>query len=259
MEAQMPNCTHKNLNSASLNPIDSFVLFNGGIEVEERPCVGRTAVSTKAYLDSSKDLCVKILREKPALVVQNNYYDYIVNFSRCDKSTQEAILDMYHPPLNEDDLARKKKASAERLYQQLQSRKKLLHYSVDFIHKLLTIFASNAHEYTYRAAENGNQDEEENNNKCAALFIWGSKIAHSCHPNLAYTSKTKDGALEYQIIRTPIQVGDVLSFSYISKNLYKIPTYKVIHACDLCFSTQLDQLDQLDQPDFFANHFLSSR
>jgi len=218
---------------------DTFVLHKDGIAVEERPKVGRTAVSTRAY--SSQDFGLKILRETPALVVQNNYYDYVVQFASCDKSTQAAIFDMYHPPLD-DELGKKKLASAQKLYQQIQAMTKsksaavigsttgpaasLKNYNVEFLHKLLAIFACNAHEYTYRPNSDNDNQNDNNRSATAALFIWGSKIAHSCHPNLAYTSKTHDGALEYQIIRTPIHCGDVLSFSYISKNLYKIPTYK---------------------------------
>ena len=36
----------------------------------------------------------------------------------------------------------------------------------------------------------------------AALFLYGSKVAHSCSPNVAYSSRTIDEKLEYKAIQS---------------------------------------------------------
>jgi hypothetical protein len=104
---------------------------------------------------------------------------------------------------------------------------------VEFIHKLLAIQATNAHEYfgTMSSSSDGDLTQHEyvdggivNNIGKAALFIYGSKISHSCSPNVSYSSKTLDGALEYKVIR-PITVGEVVTFTYI-KDVYQTPTFE---------------------------------
>jgi hypothetical protein len=63
-----------------------------------------------------------------------------------------------------------------------------------------------------------------NNAGEAALFIYGSKIPHSCSPYVSYLSKTVDGALEYKVIR-PITMGEVVAFTYM-EDLYQTPTFE---------------------------------
>jgi hypothetical protein len=55
----------------------------------------------------------------------------------------------------------------------------------------------------------------------AALFVYGSKIAHSCLPNVSPNTKTEDGCIEYKVIR-PLKKGDLVEFAYIG-NIFVTP------------------------------------
>ena len=98
--------------------------------------------------------------------------------------------------------------------------------NVELIHKLIAIVVTNGHQYYGRPdvayAEffglPGQQGTDMN-----ALFVYGSKVAHSCEPNTAYSSKTADGCLEYKLIR-PLKEGDLVTFSYLDK-LFATPTH----------------------------------
>lgn len=113
---------------------------------------------------------------------------------RSDAATQQAILDMYHPPLSAPAIVGLKKAALALCLSGVG-------IDVALIHKLLAIVATNAHQYygervaaaggDMRLYETVSISEAPN----SALFVYGSKIAHSCQPNLSYTSKTEDGAL----------------------------------------------------------------
>ena len=46
----------------------------------------------------------------------------------------------------------------------------------------------------------------------AALFDLGSKVAHSCCPNVSYTSKRRHGGLVYLAIR-PIDADEMVTYS----------------------------------------------
>jgi hypothetical protein len=152
--------------------------------------------------------------------------DYLQNFAAADESIQNGILDMYHPPLSAP--------SVRSLATEARGLKKSgIFIDVEFIHKLLAIMATNAHEYfgTVSSSTDGNLTQYEqvgfgktNNTGKAALFIYGSKIPHSCSPNVSYSSKTVDGALEYKVIR-PITPGEVVAFTYMD-DLYQTPTFE---------------------------------
>ncbi len=57
----------------------------------------------------------------------------------------------------------------------------------------------------------------------SALFLFASKLPHSCNPNSTHTSRTKDGKLEYKVTREIIE-GQIVSFSYIH-DLWETPTH----------------------------------
>jgi SET domain len=82
----------------------------------------------------------------------------------------------------------------------------------------------------------------------SALFVFGSKIAHSCAPNVSDTSQTEDGALEYKVTR-PIALGEEATFSYIG-NLYQTPMYK---RCEQLLNTKsfLCGCSRCSGPDYY--------
>jgi hypothetical protein len=65
---------------------------------------------------------------------------------------------------------------------------------------------------------NGHQYQQTN----VAIFIMGSKLSHSCVPNVAYSSTADDGCLEY-IMLQPIKKDDEITFSYLS-DIYETST-----------------------------------
>lgn len=212
--------------SATLTEYDlsASVIENNGIRIETRPGMGRVTVATKPF-----DLLhAKVVREKPALVFKaGDNLDYLQKFAAADESTQNGILDMYHPPLSAPSVS-SFAAVAHWL------KKFGVFNDVVFIHKLLAIMATNAHEYfgTMSSSLDGDLTQYEqvgvgkvNNTDKAALFIHGSKIPHSCSPNVAYSSKTIDGALEYKVVR-PITAGEVVTFTYM-EDLYQTPSFEL--------------------------------
>ena len=74
------------------------------------------------------------------------------------------------------------------------------------VQKLLLIGRMNAHTYI------GTAYEGDSTTSRAALFPHGSKIEHSCLPNMSHASKT--GQLIYSVIRA-VKTGDYVSTSYI--------------------------------------------
>ena len=126
-------------------------------------------------------------------------------FKAAPETCKDAILDMFHPPLE---------GSTQHIKNRRQEAKihaKQLGMDVTLILKLLLIRDTNAHSFS---GQKENYSETLwGSPKLAALFDLGSKAAHSCHPNIEYSSKQFYG-LEYRAIR-PIVKGDYLLYSYI--------------------------------------------
>ena len=187
--------------------LELLVVENNGLAViRNHPEMGRVTVATRSFEfdgDSSSSLLELVLREHPALICRaNDYIDYMEQFLECPEEVQVGILDMFYQPLS-SPMGKSLIEPAKLLYQ--------LGALDDFhvLHQLLSIYATNAHQYR--------SDK-------SAMPILGSKIPHSCHPNLGYSScKYDDGSISYHVIRRPIQEGEILSFSYLS-DLYETPT-----------------------------------
>jgi hypothetical protein len=222
----MADDRHRNRSKSATSTEDDLgasVIENNGIRIETRLGMGRVTVATKPF-----DLLhAKVVREKPALVFKaGDFLDYLEKFAAVDDSIQDGILDMYHPPLSAPSVSSLAPVA-------LWLKKSGPFKDVEFIHKLLAIMATNAHEYfgTMSSVTDGDLTRYEqagvgtvNNTGKAALFIYGSKIPHSCDPNVSYSSRTIDGALEYKVIR-PIAMGEVVAFTYM-KDLYQTPTFE---------------------------------
>jgi hypothetical protein len=184
---------------APLVDLELLVLENNGLRVISHPEMGRVAVATRSFDRLSLET---VLREKPALICKaNDYLDFMEQFLECPEESQVGILDMFYQPLS-SPMGKSLMEPAQILYMLGALA------DVHVIHQLLSIYATNAHQY---------QDDK------SAMPILGSKISHSCQPNLAYSSEYyDDGSISYHAIR-PIQQGDILSFSYLS-DLSETPT-----------------------------------
>jgi hypothetical protein len=177
--------------------LEALVVQNNGLTINHRPGMGRVTVATRDF-DTLQEI---VLREQPAVICQSNdFMEYLERFLELDEEIQVGIIDMFYQPL-QSSMGKSLIEPAKILY--------MLGVIEDFnlIHQLLSIYATNAHQY------------QDNN---SALPIFGSKIPHSCLPNVGYSSQTTDGCLEYKVIR-PIQKGEVVSSSYLS-DLFETPT-----------------------------------
>jgi hypothetical protein len=182
-------------------------------KVVRDPNLGRIVIATK-------DIPVgqPLLREAPALFWKSDdWIGFLTKFNALPEEYRRGILDMYHPPLDSPAMARFALVSRDIQHQYQSSM------TCELIHKLLAIVITNTHQYY------GNPDSEYEevfrrvDSGKSALFLYASKVAHSCQPNTAYTSKTQDGKLEYKVIRA-IHTGDMVTFSYLDK-LYETPTF----------------------------------
>mgnify|MGYP005855143581 CR=1 FL=1 len=228
--ASNQECTSKAFGSTSIGSdacevdLEASLVKNGGVVIQKSSGVGRYAVANRSF----DVLYETIIREKPALVWQSeNYSDYIRRYDAASPSTKEVILDMYHPPLSHPSSAK------SNILGEYLCKSEDISHPVDLVCKLLVIAFSNAHEYwgysgtvtcdSLTAYEQIGYDKRITASR-SALFAYGSKISHSCDPNVTYTSKTPDGALEYKVVR-PINSGDPVTFSYLG-DIYQTPTEK---------------------------------
>ena len=193
-----------------------LVESNAGTVVKEQPSMGRVVVATK-LIDTTG---TKVIRERPSLVWKgNDWRDFLRKFQSCSSSLQGAILDMFHPPLDSDRIL-PFRVLAQRLVEYE------IVNNIDLIHKLIAIVQTNGHQYYGVPSVSYTETfglPGMHTTELSALFVYASKVAHSCIPNTAYTSKTQDGCLEYKLIR-PISDGEMVTFSYLEK-LFVTPTH----------------------------------
>lgn len=207
--------------------MESLLIDNNGVEISSDESLGRIVVANKDFVNSFG----VIVRERPALIWDaipsqflTGYQNFLQAYSQQTREIKEQVQQLFHPPLDGDSsMVNTLRPVAQQL--ELSHRE----YDVGFIHKLLTILASNAHQYYgYRDESRGDLRQHESSLRAPgcgklALYLFGSKVQHSCNPNATYTSKTPDGALEYKAVRT-IKAGEQVSFSYIG-DLFHTPTF----------------------------------
>lgn len=210
--------------------MESLLIDNNGVLVTNKENHGRIVVTNRDFNDHFGVL----VRERPAIVWDAapsqflvGYGNFLNEYSQLSSETKSQILQLFHPPLDGiSSMVTTLRSIAEQLA--------LLHkeYDVDLIHKLLVILASNAHQYyglIQTEPDDGNLRKHETvsgSQECMklALYLFGSKVQHSCNPNSMYTSKTVDGALEYTVVKS-IKAGEQVSFSYIG-DLFHTPTFQ---------------------------------
>jgi hypothetical protein len=194
----------------------SCVVWMEDTKIGTRPGMGRVVIATR----DMDVLGAKLIREKPALVwSEHDWPEFLQKFQDSTPSRQRAVLDMFHPPLSSEAILPLRGQA-----QRLAARSSI--GDVDLVHKLLAIVETNCHQY-YGYADIAYAEvigfQRPTGPTTSALFVYGSKVAHSCLPNTAYSSKTTDGCLEYMLIR-PLKEGDSVTFSYLEK-LFETPTH----------------------------------
>lgn len=87
------------------------------------------------------------------------------------------------------------------------------------VRKLLSIVETNCHQYYGTNEDKVSIDVNQKHPSLtqSALFAVGSKATHSCDPNCVYTSKLGP-FLAYRALK-PIQIGELITFSYIADRL----------------------------------------
>ena len=217
-----PNELHDGINNISLEGGDSFLYCNiesaDFVAVESRTGdLGRVVVATKDVA-----IGIKIIRERPILVNKSGDWSGMISaFMALDKKSKNGVLNMFHPPLSSQSVqSQHLKLQAEYLGRQLSMDSTL-------VHKLMAISNCNGHEYYGCDNELYHEAPRESFSRKSsgkmALFLFGSKVAHSCNPNVTYSSRTSDGKLEYKVICS-IKAGDMVTFSYIDE-LLETPTH----------------------------------
>jgi len=151
-------------------------------------------------------------------------------FQAASETCKAAILDMFHPPLEGSTHHIKNRREEAKIHA------KQLGMDFALTLKLLLIRDTNAHSFSGQTEEYAEIQNVDQSRKLslAALFDLGSKAAHSCDPNIEYSSKQFYG-LEYRAIR-PILEGEYLCFSYIG---------------DLWTSSQVERQNALLMSKFF--------
>lgn len=177
--------------------LELFLVENKGLKVVSNPSMGRVIVATRDFDEPL--LHTTILREQPALVCeQQDYMDYMEQFLESPLPVQVGLLDMFFQPLDSP------------MGESLAEPAKLLFMlgvleDLTVIHQLLSILMTNGHQYLQTKS---------------AIPLFASKFAHSCHPNVGYSSA--NGYLEYKLLR-PIKAGELVTFSYLA-DLLETPT-----------------------------------
>jgi hypothetical protein len=158
-----------------------------------------------------------VLSESPLLVWENpkkdstvGIFNYVVAFLALPSAQQQQVLDMKYPEL----LTTPRMARYIPVAEELHKNPKCSSLSVEQIHTLIAVAESNCHQY-YGTGSLAELKAKPTTAK-AALFYLGSKVNHSCRPNLQYSSQNSDGHLKYKAI-CDIKEGDELTFSYIGE------------------------------------------
>jgi hypothetical protein len=190
--------------SRSDDDLEALVETAGESRVVEQPGLGRVVVASRDFAVGDT-----ILREAPVLVWDgDDWKAFLEGVDALPDGQTNGILDMFHPPLE---------SACCRLLRGTASHLTTAPYAMDKRFRLMAIASANSHAYYGRTSIDyhettsflGSRQETK-----SAQFLYASKVAHSCHPNAAYSSKTPDGKMEYKCIR-PILMGDMVTFSYL--------------------------------------------
>ena len=143
------------------------------------------------------------------------------SFISASQDIKFQVLEMFHPPLeSSNDLLE--------LSYFFSTKPSLKSLSKEVIHKLLMIANINCHAYLggletgggakYTEKILGKGESNAYSDSRSALFSVASKAAHSCNPNVTYSSQ-HGPFLRYSATRN-IEIGDQITFAYIGE-LYK--------------------------------------
>jgi len=168
-----------------------------------------------------------VLLEPPAIVFdeENGYFSLFDAFLGASSEVKKGILQMENggesvlaDPVEYQGIMRDMLVDSEMRRYTLQNPSAARNLTGDLPKNLVRIVGINAHSFT------PTNDSIANGStglglldKASALFIMGSKVEHSCAPNLRFC--TYKGMLRYTA-EIPISCGDRLSISYLKGTLH---------------------------------------
>lgn len=189
--------------------------------------MGRIAVASKDYRVGDT-----VLVEPPFLVFDPHldYTGMMDAYVQLAPADQDKVMDMYCPPLPEDrddggdedgdddsasSVVRENEQQTRRRLEQLEQEWNVYIeqnptvqdiLSLTIAKKIMRIIDCNAHNYF-------DMEDDGDGKDFMALFALGSKVEHSCAPNLAYTTQYSGKFLQYTATQ-PIARGERVSISY---------------------------------------------
>lgn len=196
--------------------------------------LGRVTIATRDF--EAGDI---VLAEPPAIVfsTDNGYFGVWNAYLEAPEETKRAILEMHHTPIpaGEEgivfilmDPRQRMIADELRRFYASSSVEYQMELHEALARNLVAVVDANAHSYTTRDAgsvlSKSAGDDPNTLPDTLALYALGSKLEHSCAPNVSYRN-TRDGMLEY-IAETPIKEGDRVTFSYAPNIFEKSREYR---------------------------------
>lgn len=175
--------------------------------VEEREALGRVLVACVSFPTGARLLCEPPLLSWPA----GDSGAYLRALCAADAATRRAVLDMFHPRLDSRAaaVAELRAEAAELLVREGGARAE-----AEAEAERATLPAFCDEEMALRALLVAKLNaHSRDGGKEMALFEKASKVAHSCNPNAAYSSRDVPGKLVYKAIR-PIEEGEVSFFFF---------------------------------------------
>ena len=159
-----------------------------------------------------------IIKESPILVWKSNdWLEFFTKYEQLPIDEQASVLDMFCFPTDSTQLQSQMAAISHGAF--------VAGIEISLALKLASICNANCHEY--HGFDNEAYSEvmtfPRMGSRKAALFLYASKVSHSCCPNTTYSSRTSDGTLEYKVTREILE-GDIVLFPYIG-DLWETPTH----------------------------------
>lgn len=178
------------------------------MSIETQEGLGRVLVARQAFPAWSAVLCEAPLLRWRALAGREGLAELLEAFEAASPDVQAAVLSLAHPPLDSEA-----PRCVERRELAKEEGKQLCSLSVGTIHKLLMIVDTNAHTFFGEMELGGGAVAH--GVEQSALFAVGSKAAHSCRPNCAFSTKV-GSQLRYFALR-PLADGEQVTISYLSE------------------------------------------
>ena len=177
---------------------------------------------------AAEDSLLHRVSEKTGLNLIDDFI-FVKSFCLSDVATRSSVLDCYTPPVL--SVAESKLLSALlKVVDVCKVYKWSADVPVETLRQVVLIRACNAHGFYSQ------------NSTAAALYTFGSKMRHSCCPNVVYTSQRRDGYGCF-VAKRDIQAGEELFISYIDtcksepmRNHDLVENYLFRCQCEMCVS-----------------------